>query len=63
MQKIKFDVKPGITGLAQIDGRGRLSFQETLKKDVEYVQNKSILYDAKIILRTIKEVANGDGAF
>jgi len=52
-QRIKLDVKPGITGLAQVEGRGDLLFQETLKYDVEYVKNQSLLLDLKIILKTV----------
>ncbi len=61
-QKIKLNVKPGITGLAQVSGRGRLSFQETLKYDIEYVRNRSLLLDLKIIARTILAVFRRDGS-
>lgn len=59
----KFSVRPGVTGLAQISGRGRLSFHETLKYDVEYVENRSFWLDLKIILATIKKIILRDGAF
>lgn len=62
-QAIKFAVKPGITGLAQIRGRGRLSFQQTIAYDLEYVRNRSFLLDLKIILTTIKLLFTRDGAF
>ena len=59
----KFSVRPGITGLAQISGRGNLSFRNTVKFDLEYVEKKSILLDLKIIFLTIKGVVLRDGAF
>lgn len=62
-QMIKLNVKPGITGLAQIEGRGYLSFQETLKYDVEYVKNQSLLLDLKIILKTLNAMISRNGAF
>jgi lipopolysaccharide/colanic/teichoic acid biosynthesis glycosyltransferase len=59
----KFNVRPGITGLAQISGRGRLSFYETVDFDVEYVRRRSFRWDVKIILRTIWLILCHDGAF
>ncbi len=61
--RAKLDVKPGVTGLAQINGRGRLSFVETNDHDLEYVNNRSLLLDIKIILKTIVVTLKGDGAF
>jgi len=63
VQKIKMHVKPGITGLAQIRGRGHLSFRETLKYDIEYVRNRSLMLDLKIIARTILTIFTANGAF
>lgn len=63
-QRVKFAVKPGVTGLAQISGRGTLCFQETLEKDVEYVRlSQSVRRDMVIILKTIKSIAQRTGAF
>lgn len=62
-QMLKFSVKPGITGLAQTCGRGRLKFQQTTWYDLEYVRSRSFGLDWKIILRTIKLVIKLDGAF
>ena len=59
----KFTVRPGITGLAQISGRGRLGFYETVALDVYYVKNKSFWLDLKIILKTLYLVVTRDGAF
>ena len=49
-------VKPGITGLAQIQGRLDLSLQERLYWDLQYVKSKSFIYDFKIIIKTIYSV-------
>jgi len=59
----KLDVKPGITGLAQIRGRGTLSFLEINDYDVAYVQSRSLWLDLSILLRTIPTVLKRDGAF
>ena len=60
---MKFSVRPGITGLAQVSGRGRLSFQETVEYDLEYVRKQSFLFDLKIIWLTLVKMAARDGAF
>jgi lipopolysaccharide/colanic/teichoic acid biosynthesis glycosyltransferase len=63
-QQLKFSVKPGITGLAQINGRGHLSFQDTIKEDLAYVDNCSIILDLKILIRTaIATMITRNGAF
>jgi lipopolysaccharide/colanic/teichoic acid biosynthesis glycosyltransferase len=59
----KFSVKPGVTGLAQISGRGRLKFLQTARYDVEYVKHQSFLLDMQILLKTILKVILRDGAF
>lgn len=59
----KFSVRPGITGLAQISGRGRLTFQQTVDLDLEYVRKRSFLLDLKILLRTVWMIITRDGAF
>ena len=62
-QMRKFTVKPGITGLPQINGRGRLTFQQTVNYDLEYADNKSVFLDIKIIFMTIWRVIMRHGAF
>lgn len=59
----KFTVRPGITGMAQISGRGRLGFYETVRLDVEYVRRRSWILDLKILAQTIYRVVMRDGAF
>ena len=55
-QKKRLLVKPGLTGLAQISGRGELTREEKLELDVKYVETESCLTDIKIILATIAQV-------
>ena len=55
-QKKRLFVKPGITGLAQISGRGELTREDKLELDVKYVENASLWFDLKIILITIAHV-------
>ena len=49
-------LKPGITGLAQINGRDELSISEKVKFDSIYLSNKSLFFDIKIIFHTLKKV-------
>jgi lipopolysaccharide/colanic/teichoic acid biosynthesis glycosyltransferase len=59
----KFACKPGITGLAQINGRGLLNWGETLVWDLRYVRTRSVWLDLKIIAITLKHVVTRHGAF
>ena len=52
----RHDVKPGITGWAQINGRNAISWQSKFKLDVWYVDNKTFLLDCKIIIRTLIKI-------
>jgi lipopolysaccharide/colanic/teichoic acid biosynthesis glycosyltransferase len=60
---LKFSVRPGITGFAQISGRGRLGFYETVEYDLEYVRKRSVMLDLKIIFKTLYMIVRRDGAF
>lgn len=55
-QKRRHDVRPGITGWAQINGRNAISWKEKFELDVFYVENVSFLLDLKIILTTVMNV-------
>ncbi|NLG72983.1 MAG: exopolysaccharide biosynthesis protein [Chloroflexi bacterium] len=55
-------VKPGMTGLWQVNGRSRTSFSERVDWDAAYLQNWSLRLDLHILLRTIGVVLRGDGA-
>lgn len=58
----RLQVKPGLTGLAQVNGGYELTPQEKLEKDLYYIYNQSLWLDIKIILRTMKIVVTGKGA-
>ena len=60
-QKKRHDIKPGITGWAQVNGRNSISWGEKFKLDLWYVNNQSNLLDLKILLLTIKKVLMSDG--
>jgi lipopolysaccharide/colanic/teichoic acid biosynthesis glycosyltransferase len=55
-------VKPGITGLWQVYGRGRVSFDDMVSFDIDYVKRQSPILDASILLRTIGTVFGRDGS-
>ena len=57
------EVKPGITGLWQVNGRCRLTFDEMVRLDLKYAKNWSPWIDFKILLRTPRAVWSGDGAY
>ena len=52
-QRKRHEVKPGITGLAQVKGRNSISWEEKFQLDIEYVNNKSFFLDLKILLLTV----------
>lgn len=60
-QSRRHEVRPGLTGYAQVNGRNTLRWQERFKLDVEYIQNISFLSDCKIILQTVKKVFIKEG--
>ena len=60
-QKKRHDVRPGLTGWAQINGRNSITWTEKFKLDVWYVKNRNFLLDLKIILLTVKKVIIKEG--
>ena len=60
-QARRHDVKPGITGWAQVNGRNALSWQEKFELDVWYVDNHTFFLDLKILLMTVKKVLFSEG--
>jgi exopolysaccharide biosynthesis polyprenyl glycosylphosphotransferase len=56
-------VKPGITGLWQVSGRSDMSWEQAVRLDLRYVENWTLALDAQILLRTIRAVLRGDGAY
>ena len=60
-QKQRHDVRPGLTGLAQVSGRNAISWEEKFEKDVEYTKEYSFLLDTKILFMTMKAVLKKEG--
>jgi lipopolysaccharide/colanic/teichoic acid biosynthesis glycosyltransferase len=60
-QKHRHDVRPGITGWAQVNGRNTISWTQKFKYDIWYVKNCSMILDIKIILLTLKKVLIREG--
>lgn len=60
-QARRHDVRPGITGWAQVNGRNAISWEQKFELDVWYVDNQSFLLDMKIILMTLKKVLKREG--
>lgn len=60
-QARRHEVRPGITGLAQVKGRNSISWDERFALDIEYVENRSLLMDLRVLLQTIKTVIKRDG--
>ena len=61
-QKSRLLVKPGITGLAQVNGRSNMNHGEKIKYDLEYVRNFSLWIDFKILIKTVLQVLVGKGS-
>ena len=60
-QKRRHEVRPGLTGLAQVYGRNSSTWEERFEWDVKYVDSISFMQDAKIILKTVKSVLSKEG--
>ena len=59
----RLHVRPGLTGLWQVSGRSNLSWDESLRLDLWYVDNWSVVLDLQIIARTVRAVVRGTGAY
>lgn len=55
-ERHRHDVRPGLTGWAQINGRNATSWEERFRKDLQYVEKMTLTFDLKIVLKTIKKV-------
>ncbi|HTA06270.1 MAG TPA: sugar transferase, partial [Solirubrobacteraceae bacterium] len=62
-QRMRLDVKPGITGWAQINGRASLPWSERIELDLHYVEHRSLALDVQILLRTPALVLGGSGLY
>lgn len=57
------EVRPGITGLWQVEGRSKSAFNDMVRLDLKYINEWSLWLDAKILLRTLRVMMNGSGAY
>ena len=60
-QKHRHDVRPGLTGLAQISGRNTIGWEERFEEDIEYIQNVNFVTDCKILFKTVSKVLKKEG--
>jgi lipopolysaccharide/colanic/teichoic acid biosynthesis glycosyltransferase len=61
-QARRHDVRPGVTGLAQVSGRNALGWEEKFRLDVEYVDHHSFVGDLKILCGTVRSVLRREGS-
>ena len=62
-QRRRLEVKPGITGWAQVNGRASLPWEKRIELDVWYVDNRSLALDLRILARTVRLLASGKGLY
>ena len=62
-QKQRLKVKPGITGLAQVNGRASLDWEERIEYDIRYIENRSFILDLKIIFKTFIVLFRNDNIY
>tara|TARA_R100000306_G_scaffold62369_1_gene69005 strand:- start:817 stop:1428 length:612 start_codon:yes stop_codon:yes gene_type:complete len=60
-QRKRHKVKPGITGLAQVNGRNAISWEQKFEYDIWYVENQSFAVDLKILFKTVQKVFRSEG--
>lgn len=60
-QRHRLDVRPGLTGLAQVNGRNALSWSDRIEWDLRYVEDQSLRLDLSILARTLRALLSGDG--
>ena len=58
----RFKVKPGVTGLWQVSGRSKVTLEEMIRLDLEYISRRSVLFNLWILLRTVPAVLSLRGA-
>jgi lipopolysaccharide/colanic/teichoic acid biosynthesis glycosyltransferase len=62
-QRRRLEVKPGITGWAQVNGRAGIPWEERIELDVWYVDNRSLALDLRILARTARLLLSGHGLY
>ena len=60
-QRRRHEMRPGLTGLAQVSGRNAISWEERFELDVKYIENISLIGDIKILFATVRAVLKRDG--
>ena len=60
-EKHRHDVRPGLTGLAQVSGRNTITWEDKFKKDIEYINNLNFVNDVGIVLKTVGKVFKREG--
>lgn len=60
-QRHRHDVRPGLTGFAQVNGRNSISWKEKFRDDIKYIENISFITDIKIVFKTIIKVFKREG--
>jgi lipopolysaccharide/colanic/teichoic acid biosynthesis glycosyltransferase len=60
-QARRHEVRPGVTGLAQVNGRNAITWEQKFQLDVEYVDNRTLRFDLRILLETVVRVLRRDG--
>lgn len=60
-QRRRHEVRPGLTGLAQVSGRNAISWEERFELDIKYIENITLIGDIKILFATVKAVLKRDG--
>jgi lipopolysaccharide/colanic/teichoic acid biosynthesis glycosyltransferase len=61
--ELRLSIKPGLTGLQQVSGRSRLTWQDSVRADLRYIENWSFSGDLLLIARTVRVVVSGQGAY
>ena len=59
----RLKMRPGVTGLAQVNGRNSLPWSKRIEYDIEYVNNYSLWLDLKIMIKTVKVVLTAEGVY
>jgi lipopolysaccharide/colanic/teichoic acid biosynthesis glycosyltransferase len=62
-QHLRLSVKPGLTCIWQVSGRSKIGFNRWMEMDLEYVGSRSLVYDLKLVFKTIPAVLRREGAF
>jgi len=62
-QRGRLQIKPGITGWAQVNGRASLPWDERIELDLHYIDHRSLSFDLKILWRTVAMVLAGSGLY